>query len=93
MPDEESVEMSTDKNQFRKKSDTTTINPFSCERGCIKKLTSKDYDPVCGSDGKTYYTKSKLRCAQTCRRDDLTIKSFGVCGKNPEPIVDIKFNY
>lgn len=48
----------------------TTRNPFSCEVECIKKLNSnKDYDPVCGSDSKTYSSKSKLRCSQTCGRN------------------------
>lgn len=41
-------------------------NPTACQRRCVKNTVARDYDPVCGSDGRTYSNKGKLRCAQSC---------------------------
>lgn len=35
----------------------------ACEDAC---LTTPEYNPVCGNDGITYFSKARLRCAQKC---------------------------
>lgn len=35
----------------------------ACEDAC---LTTPEYNPVCGDDGFTYFSKARLRCAQKC---------------------------
>lgn len=39
----------------------TTRSP--CEDAC---LTTPEYNPVCGDDGLTYFSRARLRCAQKC---------------------------
>lgn len=35
----------------------------ACEDAC---LTTPEYNPICGDDGLTYFSKARLRCAQRC---------------------------
>lgn len=38
----------------------------SCESTCLSNIVSRDYDPVCGSDDKSYANLGRLRCTKIC---------------------------
>lgn len=38
----------------------------SCESSCLSNIVSRDYDPVCGSDDKSYANLGRLRCTKIC---------------------------
>ena len=53
------------------------FNPKECPKPCIE-----IWDPVCGSDGKTYSNEACLSAA-TCMDPNLHVVSTGECGSNP----------
>lgn len=76
-------------NPTTKTLETTTesvilLSGIACERQCIRNTVSQEYDPVCGSDGKTYSNKGKLRCTRTCGKSDLAVRHYGGCGRNEQ---------
>lgn len=57
------------KRVFRRKlvaSSSASTNPDSCESSCLANVVSRDYDPVCGSDSKSYANIGRLRCTKIC---------------------------
>lgn len=44
----------------------SATNPDSCESSCLANVVSRDYDPVCGSDNKSYANIGRLRCTKIC---------------------------
>ena len=49
-----------------------------CE--CIQ-TCSKNYQPVCGSDGKTYSSECEMNVKACREKMELTVKHSGQCGK------------
>lgn len=52
-------------------------------KGCAR-ICPSDYEPVCGSDDKTYSNECLLNIENCRSNQTLAIKHFGACGK-PEP--------
>lgn len=66
---------------FDNGADVNLLTGVACEKQCVVNTVSQEYDPVCGSDGKTYSNKGKLRCTRTCGKSDLRVRHYGGCGK------------
>merc|ERR1712002_631937 len=50
--------------------------PGICMDNCP---TNAEYEPVCGSDGKTYFNYATLKCQRECDHSDLTMAYKGEC--------------
>lgn len=62
---------------FRRKMSTATD---TCEMACLRNIINQEYNPVCGSDNKTYSNKGKFRCASICGQQiGLQIQHVGIC--------------
>lgn len=62
---------------FRRKMSTATD---TCEMACLRNIINQEYNPVCGSDNKTYTNKGKFRCASICGQQiGLQIQHVGIC--------------
>lgn len=51
----------------------------SCESSCLSNIVSRDYDPVCGSDDKSYANLGRLRCTKICG-DHRKYKNISIVG-------------
>ncbi|XP_031787785.1 agrin-like isoform X1 [Nasonia vitripennis] len=60
-------------------SDTLSKVFHTC--GCI---FTKEYAPLCASDGTVYGNPSIFYCARQCMKSDITIKNCGYCNKSNE---------
>jgi hypothetical protein len=49
-----------------------------CGKNCDNINCTTDYNPVCGSDGKTYSNECNLKAAK-CKNPSLTIVHPGEC--------------
>ena len=56
------------------KNDKTGENECSCNRIC-----TREYDPVCGTDGKTYSTECMMKLLVCEEGTDVTVKERGEC--------------
>lgn len=43
-----------------------SMDSDSCEKTCLSNIVNHEYDPVCGSDDKTYTNVGRLRCTKIC---------------------------
>lgn len=50
----------------RKILQSNAIGSESCESSCLSNIVSRNYDPVCGSDNKSYANIGRLRCTKIC---------------------------
>lgn len=65
---------------FRRKMSTSTD---TCEMACLRNIINQEYNPVCGSDNRTYTNKGKFRCASICgQKIGLQIQHVGICVPN-----------
>lgn len=55
-------------------------------------VCTRDYRPVCGSNGETYPNKCMLNCAQATNRQ-ITLKQSGPCDSPAQPICVCTFEY
>ena len=60
----------------------TGVNECSCFRIC-----TREYDPVCGTDGKTYSTECMMKLLVCEKGSDVTLKHRGECSPGKKGIL------
>ncbi|XP_021186070.2 thrombin inhibitor rhodniin-like [Helicoverpa armigera] len=65
------------------------VSAYICSTQALPPCTcSKNYVPVCGSDGNTYFSNCHLECAQYTSKRIITVVKQGPCDDFVPPIPD-----
>ncbi|XP_064122631.1 ovomucoid-like [Macrobrachium nipponense] len=60
---------------------TSEASPGAIDQICIDRACTTEYNPVCGSDGRTYGNKCSFSLAKRCDNPRLRIRCYGECHK------------